>query len=1252
MKATIIRCIAINLLLAFFSIASDMPAKIDYLTDQPSRIISNQQDWGELGINTATHDTSEVGLPLQIKDKKYTKGLGHHANGSIDIRLEGLYEFFDAEIGVQNLSSIQNIPSAGSVAFQVFVDEEEKFKSDVMHDGDEAKPIHIDVAGAEQLRLVVTDGGDGIDSDMANWAEARLIRSTNPSKSQADQPQVDIAPFGRVLTWDASRLDGARANNAEEFHAEDLFLESEINTDAHGNYTVLKNKDSLGCIGLQWLERRSFKKLGIQFADSASMPSKAGVRVEIWTIQEVGDEAGASWGIELSGESPWQGAWKPVQGEIEQKNNEWIFHMDWKQIPEARKVARKIRWVFPAQQKPIIIRQLTAISDARWDSQSIRLEWADPARESNVKIEAYNGSVKLSDDSAWIHDCEWKTAHPLELKTLHVRPSSSSAERTVLRICGSKDLYSIAIDDVLTHGSVYIREAGIFISSDAAKLTLEQYRKSIAGRKTILQQVREKPDQTLAQALAAIHLPICDDGPMMLSLACDNYKFVVDRDGRIVFGLTATEIVYLPGLLGLGSDANIIHPVKMIPKFGSGKNEGLTRHLKEGWLPIPVTTVKEEGVIYQHRSFVAPYDKDYQFKPPFGMSKYPLGIVELTAENSSHKQAKVDFALTWLANVTEDQWTPVELQKTSGGVLAVQGKKLLAYIEINQTDPLQANVNQNTITLGGYLPIGGNIRYVVYLPGWEVEKSQYGQFKAGEKLLTRAEVYWRDALKDAMQIELPDPLLTNIIRASQVHTLIAGRNEEDGARISPWIAAMAYGALDSESNPTIHGMNVMGHHEFARRSLDFFIKRYHPEGYLTTGYTMYGTGLNMRVLGEHYQLTKNLEWLKKIAPQLNQTCLWVTKQLQKTKKLQNGKKPPEYGLIPPGSMADWRNDAYYFWLEGAYYSGLKAVAEALTDVSGESAASYSKTAAEFRENILRAYHATQSQMPVVPLRDGTWIPGTPSQVHCPGPTPIFFPSKPSYASGCYDIELGGHHLAAHDVLDANSPEVGLILDQMEDTQLLTAGWEYVYTEKTMEKDPYNLGGFSKVQPYLACHPNIYAMRDDIKPFIRSYFNSVSSVLNMETFSLWEVPGGMEVPDGIERYDRAHNSAYDDGIGYFLNQTRVMMVMERGNELWLAPLITNQWLQEGMTVKVSNAPTKFGPVSYALKSSVSKGLIEAEIDSPQRKTPSEIVLRLRHPEEKKIRSVLVNGKPYSEFDPSRDCIKLKGFNKKITVKAEY
>ena len=181
MKPTIIQCIIINLIVYFSALATDMTAKIEYLSDDPSRILLNKQDWGELGINTAAHVVGETGAPLQIKDKKYTKGLGHQANGNMIINLDGLYDWFDSEVGIQSTSP------GGSVIFQVLVDGEEKFNSGLMRDIDEAKKIHLPITGAQEIELVVTDGGDGIDSDMGNWAETRLTRSASQTKSSKTQ---------------------------------------------------------------------------------------------------------------------------------------------------------------------------------------------------------------------------------------------------------------------------------------------------------------------------------------------------------------------------------------------------------------------------------------------------------------------------------------------------------------------------------------------------------------------------------------------------------------------------------------------------------------------------------------------------------------------------------------------------------------------------------------------------------------------------------------------------------------------------------------------------------------------------------------------------------------------------------------------------------------------------------------------------------------------------------------------------------
>jgi hypothetical protein len=63
---------------------------------------------------------------------------------------------------------------AGSVRFQVYLDGVLAYDSGTMRGGQAAKQIDIDVRGKNQLRLVVTDAGDGNTSDHADWANARL----------------------------------------------------------------------------------------------------------------------------------------------------------------------------------------------------------------------------------------------------------------------------------------------------------------------------------------------------------------------------------------------------------------------------------------------------------------------------------------------------------------------------------------------------------------------------------------------------------------------------------------------------------------------------------------------------------------------------------------------------------------------------------------------------------------------------------------------------------------------------------------------------------------------------------------------------------------------------------------------------------------------------------------------------------------------------------------------------------------------
>ncbi len=214
-----------------------------------------------------------------------------------------------------------------------------------------------------------------------------------------------------------------------------------------------------------------------------------------------------------------------------------------------------------------------------------------------------------------------------------------------------------------------------------------------------------------------------------------------------------------------------------------------------------------------------------------------------------------------------------------------------------------------------------------------------------------------------------------------------------------------------------------------------------------------------------------------------------------------------------------------------------------------------------------------------------------------------------------------------------------MMDHMEDVQFLSDGW-FDYPAARNEKDWFNLGGFSKVQPYYTRNCEVYALRDDVKPFVRSYFNTIAAMLNPEVLTFWE--------------HFHHSGAWDKthGTGYFLHQTRTMLVTERGDQLWLAPFITCNWLKDGQTLSVTSAPTRFGPVSYRLESHVAQGYVLATIHPPTRETPSRIALRLRHPEGGQIQSVQLNGVSHRDFDKATGLVRLKPAWQTLELKVFY
>jgi hypothetical protein len=110
------------------------------------------------------------GKTITLNGVTYAKGFGTHANSEVLVNLNGGYTTFMADVGVDD-----EVGSAGSVVFQIFLDDIKVYDSGVMTGATATRSVSIDVTGHSKMQLVVTDAGDGMDNDHADWANARLV---------------------------------------------------------------------------------------------------------------------------------------------------------------------------------------------------------------------------------------------------------------------------------------------------------------------------------------------------------------------------------------------------------------------------------------------------------------------------------------------------------------------------------------------------------------------------------------------------------------------------------------------------------------------------------------------------------------------------------------------------------------------------------------------------------------------------------------------------------------------------------------------------------------------------------------------------------------------------------------------------------------------------------------------------------------------------------------------------------------------
>ncbi len=482
-----------------------------------------------------------------------------------------------------------------------------------------------------------------------------------------------------------------------------------------------------------------------------------------------------------------------------------------------------------------------------------------------------------------------------------------------------------------------------------------------------------------------------------------------------------------------------------------------------------------------------------------------------------------------------------------------------------------------------------------------------------DERLAGCKAFWGNKQQEATGVHLPERRINEMLYAGLHHLdLITYGLEPDGV-LAPSIGV--YSPIGTESAPIIQYYLSMGVFNRARRSLQYFLDKQHDDGMIQNfGGYMIETGAVLWLMGEYYRYTHDVEWLKSSMPNLKKACDFLVKWRQQS--LIDSLRGRGYGMIA-GKVADPKDEYHQYMLNGYAYLGMSRAAEIAEIVDLNYGRQIQKVADSWKQDIRNSFFNSRAHSPVVPLGDGRWSPTVPPWTETVSPTFLYTQPGNFFSHGSFftrDGLLGPLHLVYTEVLSPHEEAAKMMQDY--------------YNELLFQRNT----GFS--QPYYHRHDWMELQNGQVKPFLKTYYNTFAGISDRETYSFWE-----------HYYHVSSHKTHEEA--WFLMQTRWMLYMEEGKTLKLLQGIPRNWMNNGQCIKLKNAASYFGLFNLDVNSSVKSNTIEATIECNSDRPPDRIQIRLPHPEG--LRAKSVSGGTY---DANTETVTIDSFNGYANVKLVF
>ncbi|HUU43100.1 MAG TPA: hypothetical protein VMX57_04935, partial [Planctomycetota bacterium] len=658
---------------------------------------------------------------------------------------------------------------------------------------------------------------------------------------------------------------------------------------------------------------------------------------------------------------------------------------------------------------------------------------------------------------------------------------------------------------------------------------------------------------------------------------------------------------------------------------GAGCIEDITRRLEEDTLPILHGTVTDGDVAYRFTAFVTPERRKFTARALRGTdyrvaNRYSSGIMLTDAEQeeidalepeelSRNEETVFRFRVeavntsdasryAWFLNPRPNGGKATSVLDGSTGLAAFADGDVFCASELNA----QPMPEQEVAVL---LPPAGRATFAFVIPHRPVSGARARKLAAQDFDAKHAECrrFWKHRLAEAATLRVPEKRIDDMVRAGVLHLdLVTYGREPDG----PLAATVGvYSPIGSESSPIIQFTDAVGRHDVARRTLEYFLERQHDDGLMITfgGYRL-ETGAVLWSIGEHWRMTRDDAWAKRIAPGLVKACDYII--AWRKRNMRPDLRGRGYGMVE-GKVADPEDPYHSFMLNGFMHLGMKRAAEMLAGVDAAASKRIAREAVGLRRDIRRAFDGMLAKSPVVPLGDGTWVPTCGPWAEARGPVCLYADGGNWYTHAAFttrDSLIGPLYLILQEVVDPDEPGADFMMRYH--TELM------------------HLRNVAFTQPFYSRHPHAHLLRGEVKAFLKTYYNGFSGLADRETGTFWE------------HYTHVSpHKTHEEG--WFLMQTRWMLWMEEDDTLRLLAGIPRKWMENGERIELENVASYFGRLDLRVASHVSKGRIEATVKVDSDRLPKRVTLRLPHPDGKRATHAIGG-----VYDPDTETVRIDAF----------